>query len=240
MSRRALFKRARIYGWRNAFPIALEEAKYQLLSRAIRASYSQGGEDLVIDRLLGGRSEGFYVDVGANDPWRFSNTARFYKRGWKGINVEPDPIVYERLAAARSRDINLNLGVGCADGELPFYHFFPDTFSTFSTEQAARSQEKGLELVETLAIPVSRLDDLLSEHLGEREIDFLSVDVEGTELDVLLSNDWERFRPVVIVVESTEETGSGVAPDPDCDRILTAAGYEAVAVNALNVIYRRS
>jgi len=233
-----LFKRARIYGWRNAFPIALEEAKYQLLSRAIRGSYSQGGEDLVIDRLLGGRSEGFYVDVGANDPWRFSNTGS--TNGAGRASTSSLTIVYERLAAARSRDINLNLGVGCADGELPFYHFFPDTFSTFSTEQAARSQEKGLELVETLAIPVSRLDDLLSEHLGEREIDFLSVDVEGTELDVLLSNDWERFRPVVIVVESTEETGSGVAPDPDCDRILTAAGYEAVAVNALNVIYRRS
>lgn len=204
----------------------------------MRGSYSQGGEDLVVDQLLGRKAKGFYVDVGANDPWRFNNTARFYKRGWRGINIEPDPVIFAGLARSRAGDTNLNIGVGCQTGQLQFYRFFPDVFSTFSKEQAEYSRGKGLEIVETIEVPVRTLDELLAENCPDRQVDFMSIDVEGTELDVLLSNDWDRFKPAVVVVESAVESAGAWVPEDECDRVMTAAGYEVAAVNDFNVIYK--
>ncbi len=235
---KALFRKARIYGPRTFVPIALGEAKYVLVDRLLRGSYSQRGEDLVIDELLGYKRSGFYVDVGANDPFRFNNTARFYRRGWTGINIEPDPDVCSRLATIRSRDINLNIGIGLENCSLPFFRFFPDAFSTFSATQALWAEERGLELVDTIEVMVRRLNEVLSAYCEKREIDFVSIDAEGFEREVLLSNDWGKFRPSFVVVESKRERGGMLSSFEECNRILAEAGYNWVCDTGLNAIYR--
>jgi FkbM family methyltransferase len=72
-----------------------------------RLSYAQEGEDVLLDRLLAKQTDGFYVDVGAHHPKRFSNTHYFYMRGWSGINIEPNPVVVGSFRQMRRRDINL-------------------------------------------------------------------------------------------------------------------------------------
>jgi FkbM family methyltransferase len=97
-----------------------------------KISFAQNQEDLLLDRALG-KPNGFYVDVGANDPEIDSVTKLFYDRGWRGINIEPNPVPFRRLAARRPRDINLNVGASNTAGELTFYTVPEgDGWSTFN------------------------------------------------------------------------------------------------------------
>ncbi len=166
------------------------------------ATYSQYREDLVIDALFSHRRDGFYVDVGANDPDIFSNTKLFYGRGWRGINVEPEPNLHAGLCAKRDRDINLKVGVGPAPGTMTFYRMSADTLSSFNKQAALQAGKLyGATLVSEEPTPVVRLVDIFESHLGGITIDFMSVDAEGYDLAVLESNDWARFRPALIIVE---------------------------------------
>lgn len=165
-------------------------------------SYSQYGEDLIIDALLGCPKSGCYVDIGANDPVFLSNTLRFYERGWRGINVEPEPNLFVKLSERRAQDINLNVGIGTEAGSLTFYRIQPSQLSTFNADQARKNLKRpGATALQEMELPVVTLSHLFEEHLGERRIDFLSVDVEGFELEVFRGNDWAKFRPRLILVE---------------------------------------
>lgn len=164
-------------------------------------TFSQYGEDLIIHRLLGNKSSGVYVDVGANDPTKFNNTTRFYRIGWTGINIEPNPQLMDRFVSVRPKDINLNIGVGRERSTLPFYSINPDTLSTFDRGAADEAKRQGYKIEKTVDVEVHLLAEILDKHLAGRPIDFISVDVEGFELDVLESNDWNRFRPTIVMIE---------------------------------------
>ena len=168
-------------------------------------SYSQEGEDLVLARILGGQARGFYVDVGAHHPRRFSNTQIFYERGWRGINIEPNPEALPDFVAERSRDINLQIGISDHPGSLTYYWFDDPALNTFDPGFVQqRLQTTSYKLVRTAPVPVERLADVLAKHLPTgTPIDFLTVDVEGHDLQVLRSNDWERFRPKWVLAEVT-------------------------------------
>lgn len=195
-------------------------------------SFSQYGEDLVIDALLGCPSSGFYVDVGANDPDELSNTKRFYLRGWRGLNIEPQPDLHERLVASRPEDVNLNIGLSDHDGELVFHRMDPSTLSTFDSDAVRENlKHPGARLIASEPLPVRTLAAVLSEY-GSGEIDLLSIDVEGHEIPVLSGNDWARFRPRTIMVE-VDHTGSPV-PEFLCER-----GYRFVWSNGTNGIFMR-
>ena len=178
----------------------------RLLDPFGKLSYAQEGEDLLLGRILEKQSIGFYVDVGAHHPKRFSNTFLFYKKGWKGINVEPNPAVVEDFNAERSRDLNLCMGIASARGELTYFEFNDSALNTFD-EQLAGQREKleDYRIVRTKKIQVERLDSVLTEYLPkDTQIDFLTIDVEGFDLNVLESNDWIRFRPRYVMVEALE------------------------------------
>jgi FkbM family methyltransferase len=174
----------------------------RLAASARLESYSQYGEDVVIDALLSHKRNGFYVDVGANDPDSLSNTKLLYGRGWQGINIEPDPTVHAKLCEKRSRDLNLNIGIGPDPGMMTFFRMSADTLSSFNREAAIRNgQLYNATLLSEEQVQVQRLTTLFESHLRGNTIDFLSVDAEGYDLDVLKSNDWTRFRPSVVMVE---------------------------------------
>lgn len=172
-----------------------------------RRSYSQEGEDLILRRLFDGRRAGFYVDVGAHHPLRFSNTYFFYRLGWRGIDIEPDPEIALAFRLFRPRDLYLQAGVAESPGKLTYFRFDDAALNTFDRELARqREQVAGRRALPPLEVPVERLDGILDRLLPPSTvIDFLSVDVEGMDLAVLRSNDWARFRPRCVLAEALSQ-----------------------------------
>jgi FkbM family methyltransferase len=169
-------------------------------------SFSQFGEDLLIDLLLNHRNNGFFVDIGANDPIFNSNTMRFYLRGWKGINIEPNFSAFEKLKEIRINDINLNIAISEKLEELSFYCLSNDTtLSTLNYSNALKmSKLLNLEITEHKVETVP-IKNIFEKHLNNKTIDFMSVDAEGNNLSVLKSNDWEKYRPTIILIECNDE-----------------------------------
>jgi FkbM family methyltransferase len=169
----------------------------------LRISYSQEGEDLLLERLFDGKKSGFYVDVGAHHPRRFSNTFRFYKLGWNGINIEPNPDALKLFQRTRKRDINVGLGVADTQNNLTYFMFNEPALNSFDRSLSEERQSTRYQIIGTKSIPVRRLSDILEDFLpSEAHIDFMSIDVEGYDFQVLKSNDWARFRPTYVLVES--------------------------------------
>lgn len=166
--------------------------------------YSQEGEDILLRRYMGENCKGLYVDIGAFHPKRFSNTYFYYKRGWSGLNIEPNPAVHKQFLAHRSRDININKGVSLINEKKNYYVFNESALNTFDESIADRLVSEGIyKLINVLTIEVDRLENILSSNLPvEVEIDFMTVDCEGYDLNVLMSNDWKKFRPNYILAES--------------------------------------
>lgn len=166
-------------------------------------SYAQEGEDMVLRRIFEGQSSGFFVDVGAHHPWRFSNTHFFYKLGWSGINIEPNPEAIGAFNSARKRDINLQFGVSDNVGTLTYYQFDESALNTFDYEVAkSRLAKTPYKLMASSQISVKRLDVILSEYLPKNiSIDFMTIDVEGFDFAVLKSNNWELYKPKCVLVE---------------------------------------
>ena len=166
-------------------------------------SYAQEGEDIVLKRIFSGQSTGFYVDVGAHHPMRFSNTYSFYKLGWSGINIEPNPNSFNLFTKYRSRDINLNYGIAKNKGNLEYYMFDEPALNTFDAEVLNnRKTNTHYKHTKTIHIDVMPLADMLKLHIpNDIKVDFLSIDVEGLDLEVLISNDWQKYRPNWVLVE---------------------------------------
>lgn len=168
-------------------------------------SYSQHGEDLLIDLLLGHKQNGYYLDIGANDPFFNSNTNRFYNKGWNGVNIEPNKIAFEKIQSVRRRDKNVNVAISDTRGELLFYELENDTtVSTLDYSSAVRmSQMLGLPIIER-KVKTLTLQDVFNNYI-EKPVDFLTVDAEGHDLNVLKGNGWNDFRPSLIIIESNND-----------------------------------
>jgi FkbM family methyltransferase len=202
-------------------------------------SYSQEGEDLILKRIFEGRSAGFYVDVGAHHPMRFSNTYIFYKSGWRGINIDATPGSMIPFAEMRPRDFNIEVAISDRAETLKYFTFDEPALNTFSEELArARQVEWGYPLRATVQVHTERLADVLARHLpAGTKIDFLTVDVEGWDLRVLQSNDWERFRPEVVVAEALEQTLEQLSTG-EVVGFLRSRGYQLLAKTLNSVVLR--
>jgi FkbM family methyltransferase len=202
-----------------------------------KISFAQNQEDVLLGRLFANRSDGFYIDVGAFHPVFHSVTKSFYDRGWRGINIEPIPTMFEVLARDRVRDVNLPVGLSNREGTLLF-HEVPRVagFSTFSTERAEDLRREGYALIEH-SIPVTTLARVCEQHAAPT-IDFLKIDVEGHEREVLEGADWGRFRPRVVLVEATRPDTSIPSHD-DWEALLLAADYLFAFFDGLNRYYLR-
>jgi FkbM family methyltransferase len=202
-------------------------------------SYAQNAEDVRLRRAFANKSSGLYIDVGANDPIGFSITKHFYESGWSGINVEPLPRQFALIQRDRPRDINLNVGCSSQSGELKLYagRGGSSGMSTLTADEMVEHRRKGFEFDE-LSISVVTLASICEKHLGGRTIDFLSVDVEGHEREVLEGADFSRFRPRVVVVEATKPNTT----EPTHERwehLLLDNGYLFAVFDGLNRYYVR-
>ncbi len=169
-------------------------------------SYSDEGEDIILKKMFARQAKGFYVDIGAYHPKTFSNTFFFYKRGWNGINIEPNSAMFKKFVQFRKRDINLNLAVAKNEGVLELFLSNVPAMNTFSKEVHEERASKKLIIPkgsqEIQALP---LEKIFEKYLPAGQvIDFLDIDVEGFEMEVLESNDWEKYRPRIILAEEYE------------------------------------
>jgi FkbM family methyltransferase len=201
-------------------------------------SYAQNAEDVVLARVFAGATTGRYVDIGAGDPVEASVTKHFYDLGWRGLNVEPIASLEERLRAERPGDVTVAAAVGAKPGRVTL-HVLPTAWgwSTLDAGLAGRYREENGWEVTDVEVEMVTLAGLLVEHPGA--VDFLKIDVEGAERDVLEGADWSRHRPRVVVVEATEP-GSPVPAYQDWEPILLGAGYRCGLFDGLNRFYAQS
>ena len=218
------------------------------MSRDPFVSYAQNQEDVVLARALRPDDrEGFWVDVGAGDPVLDSVTAAFSERGWRGVNVEPLAREHERLCAARPADTNLRVALGATAGlgqlfieptEKPEWSD-PDGpidrgTSTMVPEIAERYRADGQEFT-PIEVPIWTLAQVVGDHV-RGPVDFLKVDVEGFEREVLAGADWKSFRPRVVVMEATVPKSDEPAHQT-WEPTLLEAGYRLALFDGLNRFY---
>ena len=202
-------------------------------------SFAQEAEDLILSHHFRGKSDGLYIDIGAHHPFRFSNTYFFYKRGWHGINIDANPISIKAFKKHRPNDINLNIGISDKEEVLNYYMFNEPALNTFSTKMLEKyKNDKHYKVVEERSIGLSPLSKILDKYLiAETKIDFMNVDVEGFDLKVLKSNNWDKYRPKLIVVESFSGDLSHIG---DCPvfRFLNDKNYKLVSKMTNSFIYK--
>jgi len=231
-----IYRKFKLYGFCKFIKYAVLEAHRLFYWNLLKRSYSQGQEDIYIDKFLKNKKKGFYVDVGANDPSRFNNTKRFYKRGWQGINIEPNIILINKINKERKKDVNLNIGIGKSKGKMMMYVFYPDTLSTFSREKANEYIKQGFKIEKESKIEIRTLKDVFDQYVKGIKIDFLTVDTEGTDLDVLQSNDWNNYRPTLLCVEVNNLSGCKFDIEI-LQKYLESVNYEKINYNGRNAIY---
>lgn len=199
-------------------------------------SYAQNAEDIVLYRLFREQPFGRYVDVGASHPEFDSVTKLFYERGWRGVNIEPSPAEFELLCAARPEDVNLAVAVGRERGSATLYLGSSEQrgLGSLNASVAEVSIGAGASRVE---VPLVTLSDLAIEHV-HGPVDFLKIDVEGFEIEVIEGNDWEAFAPRVVVVEATAPN-SEIQTHLEWEPILLGAGYRCALFDGLNRFYAK-
>lgn len=204
-------------------------------------SYSQCGEDRIAKFIFDTLHipAPCYLDIGAHHPHYLNNTTLFYAAGGHGVNVEPDPALIADFSEKRPRDVNLNIGIGEKEGTLPFFVMNVRTLNTFSESEARQLEQSGkFRIEQVLQIPLRSVNTVLEEQFGKDAPDFVSLDVEGLDLQILQSFDFSRWKPKVICVEtitySDHREGHKI---PEIAALLHDCGYFSFADTYVNTLF---
>lgn len=209
--------------------------------KSVKKSYSQCGEDVIVDFIREAlKINTFsYLDIGANDPITINNTYLFYRKGFKGVCVEPDPILYDRLRRARKGDVCLNAGIGTkAEKEADFYMMTVNTLNTFSRAEADRYQSYGnCKIAKTIKVPLISINSVIDQYLTPYP-NFVSLDIEGLDFEIIKTFDFSRFRPEIFCIETltytTDNTENKIKKLID---YVTDNGYMLYADTYINSIF---
>lgn len=207
LSQLLIFTKTKYYGTMNLKRFLGKcRGAYHILTAKAKVSYSQVGEDIIINYLFNSLNiqKPTYLEIGTNQPVMCNNTYFFYNKGCKGVCIEPDFEMYKVIKKRRPNDIVLNIGIGLRDDiKAPFY-LFPgllNGWSTFSKEEAStREKESGIK-PETITVPLKNINTIMEQNFNPFP-NYISIDVEGLDLEILKSLDFDRFRPEVICVET--------------------------------------
>jgi FkbM family methyltransferase len=198
-----------------------------------KESYAQCGEDLILDIILQ-KKVGFYVDIGANNPIEQSNTMYFYKKGWRGINIDATPGSMTSFYKMRKRDINIEVAIANEEKEMTYYLFEPSFYNTFEKRFAEEYKDK---LIGEKIIKTTQLHKILDKHIDNVEIDFITIDAEGYDYDILLSNNWEKYRPKIVVIEYITYYESEFDHNVKMKVFLESRGYSLFCNSPTNAFF---
>lgn len=220
--------------------------KLQLIKKFYEKSYSQDGEDMVLYSMYEGEGrefyKGFYIDIGAFHPLKFSNTQFFYENGWKGVNIDATPGSMKKFNQLRKRDINIEAGIARQQGTLLYYIFRDNAFNTFNKEIGEYRANNGIELKEKKEIKVYTINELLAKYLPEsQKIDFIDIDIEGIELELIKSFDFKKYSPKYFLIEDLNFVNGDFFNYKDAEiyKLLTANGYKIAAKTKRTIIYEK-
>jgi FkbM family methyltransferase len=197
-------------------------------------SYAQNHEDVMLYRALREVRQGFYIDIGAQDPVIDSVTKAFYDRGWRGINIEPNEEYFHKIQSERPHDLNLATAIGCEEGVVSFYEVAHTGLSTTNAGYAQRHGEAGYQ-VERREVPCTTLDRICAD-CNVATVHFLKIDVEGSERGVLEGFSFEAVRPWLVVVEATEPNADHEV-FTEWEDLLLNRRYRFVYFDGLNRFY---
>jgi FkbM family methyltransferase len=200
----------------------------------INKSWAQEGEDLILKRYFEHKQIGFYVDVGAHDPFRFSNTYKFYREGWTGLNIDANPDKQERFKVFRPKDKFIIAGVSNEKSLMEFYRFDEGALNTFDIRRKQLLIEDGWKLKDVINVHVRTLNEILVE-AEVSKIDFITVDVEGFDLKVLQGIDLYQFKPEIIAVEGLDNTEKNAI-----NEYLIKYDYKKIASTVNTMFFRNN
>lgn len=247
----------------------LNALRHRYLHRMARnrgyTSYAQSGEDMIARAVLEslGIPRPTYLDIGAYDPIHLSNTYHFYRMGCAGVLIEPNPVFARKLKRLRPRDTVLDAGIApsvphtgesslAPQGRRPvpkdllaaaptsdFYVMSAATLSTFSEADARELEAEGnYQIASVLQVPIVAVNDLLPRYFPEAP-DFVSLDIEGLDMDILQAWDFERFRPAVLCVETISFSDNRLEVKKNVEMIeyLVSQNYRVHADTNLNTLF---
>ncbi len=211
-----------------------------------KKSYSQFGEDLIIEMvfyLL--RQESItYLDVGANFPKHYSNTYYFYKKGCRGVCIEPDQELYHYYKKIRPLDAVYNIGIGTGDkDEVKEFYFYKGErkgLNTFSEERLSHNEAAGNEAPQKANVTLRNINRVIEENFAATP-DFISIDIEGLDLEVLQTLDFAKYSPAVICCEITMvDENNNITENSSLRNFLLSKGYFQYANTFVNGIFVHS
>lgn len=198
-------------------------------------SYAQNFEDVLLWRALKDVKNGFYIDIGANDPEIDSISKGFYEKGWRGVHVEPTPSYAQKLRQARPDEIIKQVAIGNDINSTIIFYEFPDTgLSTASQSIAQKHIDAGFR-VNVIQVPIISLDLLLQKYENQT-IHWLKIDVEGLEEEVITSWKNSTNLPWLLVIESTEPLSQSNTHQK-WEYLIFSKKYEFVHFDGLNRYY---
>jgi FkbM family methyltransferase len=177
----------------------------RFLLRYLKLSFSQCGEDLIVAYLMEALqiSKPSYLDVGAHHPSHLNNTYLFYLKGSRGVCVEPDPELFAKLKSRRKKDVCLNIGISFDDRRsADFYIMSSNSLSTFSKEEVQRYGSYGRQRVLRVTnTPLESINAVIKRYFKTGP-QFISIDTEGLDFQILKSFDFTQYRPPVFCIET--------------------------------------
>lgn len=203
----------------------------------MKKSWSQQGEDVLIDfyfTWILGEKNPMYLDIGAHHPFYLSNTYLFYTKGCRGVTIEPDPLLFENIKKARPGDVHINAGIGKDKGCHEFFIMSAPTMNTFSiieAETTVKNSDGAIYIKEKLMVEVLTINSILSAYFNNDKPYFISIDVEGLDLEILYSIDFDKHKPALIIVELNGRNETEVA------LFMSEKGYKLYASNNINYIF---
>ncbi|TSA43994.1 FkbM family methyltransferase [bacterium] len=213
-------------------------AKLKLaLNKGVSKSYGHQGEDAVLQAMLKWVKKGVYVDVGAYHPTLYSNTYAFYKKGWRGLVIDPNVDMQPLYALIRPRDTFMHVAVSAMPEEKKYYMFEDGAYNTFDEQRAKEWQElRNLNLKDVRTVSFKPLSQIVHEQNIEH-IDFLNIDVEGMDFEVLKTHDFSIPTRVIAIEDETFN------PDkPHENQIYTylhGKGYDLSGLVGLTLLFRK-
>ena len=208
---------------------------------SFNSSHSQFGEDMILRSLIGNKKNGFFIDIGAHHPYFYSNTFHFYLKGWRGLSIDALPGSMKTFNKLRPQDINVEACIGPKAGEeVTFYEFSKPALNSFDSEYAKKMEASGERIVETHSLKTETLENIIKyKGLEGKEIDFLSIDIEGVDEIVLRSLDFKKVKPKIIVFENHEHNPMNPTHTSMLN-YLSKFGYNLVAQTGPSLIVSHS
>ena len=201
--------------------------------------FSQTGEDIILREIFHNKKKGFYVDIGAHHPKRFSNTFLLYKKGWKGINIDADKRSIDLFNEERKRDINVHCAISNKEQKLDFYTFLDGAINTFNKKEAESWAKTRNEKPKIKKFKTKRLETILDKYLPkDTKIDFFSIDIEGYDLEALKSNNWKKYSPKYILIEMFGSPFKS-KENKEKNKFLGQQGYELIAKTTITSVYKK-